>query len=122
MFRKRVKTKLQISLERAGVDLSGSLGNTLIEALIGHGLSDYSLIGKRIETEDIDNNYYNFWVEDSSLWVGSIKLGVSGQCQISTRSADSANRDEHPPKWDNTRIYSRYDPLYDLFRKPLNDV
>lgn len=113
MFRKRVKTRLRASLEDAGVDLSISLGSTILDMMIDNELSDYSLV---LDMPKANNGFiYNFDTEDWEEWVGCVELGINGDCFISVRGV---NRSGNPPEWDNAEINSEYD----LFGKPLEDV
>ena len=114
VFRKRIKTRLQISLERIRIDMSGLLGKTLLEALIGHGLSDRSLA---LSVSRLCSNgiFYCFDTEDLNEWVASIELKNDGKHLISARGANK-NIDAIP--WDKVEIHSRYD----LFEKLLKDV
>ena len=113
MFRKRVKTKLEISLENAGVDLSMPLGSTLMEALIAHGLSDYSLVlDDGSKSWDGSRSLYYFDTEDLEEWVGDVELKNNGKGRVSTRGIDK-NGNALP--WEHIEIYSNHD----LFGKPL---
>ena len=113
VFRKRVKTKLETSLENAGVDLSTSLGSTLMEALISHGLSDYSLVlDDEFKFWDGSRSLYRFDTEDLEEWVGDVELKNDGKVRVSTRGIDK-NGNALP--WEHIEIYSNHD----LFGKPL---
>ncbi len=113
VFRKRVKTRLQISLERAGVDLSMPLGRATLDAMVHNGLSNYSLL--LITDEDSGGFEYSFYAGPSELYVCNVGQSFNGWCEFYVRSANEAiNRLE----WNYGKMHSQYD----LFGRPLKDV